>query len=478
MIVAFISLVFLFLVAVGLLARRRPPSTPPGHSCHPSHSPQPQDSSKRLARADNTLQIYDIQALAPRHEVAWYLANLIEKDGAGDWPPRTDHVHWPAALRPYKDIYLELAPLLSAATPSLDDVVNTERREKYRGLMRKLLTERVNVDHVRGILSAVEAGNWDGMTREAYNGFYCCVAVCRHAYRWATIPVVKVAQLETIVEFPRELEVPWTYLQRMFGVTADSGNNTANVLHNFDLQGERVYKINVAMKDLIRESEEIFFRMFLDLEILGFPIYYSMVKALVAFDGGDKPACIRYLNDVSGHLRRLLSVFFDNVHGGRISPLVWLSYIQGFQGWGIGRYINGEYVKYDGLSGNHVLVFQAIDAFLGIERYLTDENMERYIPRNQRELCLAFKRHTLRSRLAPPGQNPEDDRIEEALQRIVRQLRVFRAAHRTRVIPYLEQPAPERLPMTAGKSVLNGSSLREALQVLDNLMVTRLRETQ
>lgn len=89
--------------------------------------------------------------------------------------------------------------------------------------------------------------------------------VCR---RWATIPVVKVAQLEKTVEFPPELVAPWPYLQRNFGVTADSGNNTANVLLNFNERGERVYKINVGMSDRIRSSEEVFFRMFYNLEVL------------------------------------------------------------------------------------------------------------------------------------------------------------------------------------------------------------------
>jgi hypothetical protein len=71
-----------------------------------------------------------------------------------------------------------------------------------------------------------------------------------------------------VVDFPPELDAPWPYLQRKFGVTAESGNNTANVLHNFDEKGERVYKINVGMSNLIRSSEEHFFRMFYDLEVL------------------------------------------------------------------------------------------------------------------------------------------------------------------------------------------------------------------
>ena len=90
----------------------------------------------------------------------------------------------------------------------------------------------------------------------------------RERPRWGTIPVVKAAQTEKVIDFPPELEAPWAYLQRNFGVTAESGNNTANVLLNFNERAERVYKINVGMSDLIRSSEEVFFRMFYDVEVL------------------------------------------------------------------------------------------------------------------------------------------------------------------------------------------------------------------
>lgn len=87
-------------------------------------------------------------------------------------------------------------------------------------------------------------------------------------FRWATIPVVKIAQLEKVVDFPPELDAPWAYLQRNFGVISEGGNITSNVLHNFNEKGERVYKINVGMSELVRSSEETFFRMFYDVEVL------------------------------------------------------------------------------------------------------------------------------------------------------------------------------------------------------------------
>lgn len=90
-------------------------------------------------------------------------------------------------------------------------------------------------------------------------------AVCD---RWATIPVVKVAQAETVIDFPVELDSAWAPLQRHFGCTAESGNNTANVLYNFTPDGNRVFKINVGQSDEIVSSEEAFFRMFYDIEAL------------------------------------------------------------------------------------------------------------------------------------------------------------------------------------------------------------------
>ena len=131
---------------------------------------------------DNPSRIQDLRTLKGR-ETASVLLEMFDKDGAGAWPPKAYHGTWPMALRPYKDIYLALAPLLPAAEPSLDDNMNNERRNSYRLLMGKLLNERINIAQVEQILAAVEAENWDVLHRDAYNGFYACVAVCRHAYR-------------------------------------------------------------------------------------------------------------------------------------------------------------------------------------------------------------------------------------------------------------------------------------------------------
>ena len=131
----------------------------------------------------NLQKIQDLRNLKTKHETASILSDLVDKDGAGAWPPKANHDSWPASLRPYKDIYLEMVPMLPAAEPSLDDDVNTERRIKYRSTMRKFLNDRINITEVKDIMAAVEAGNESALPRAQYNGFYACVAVCRHAYR-------------------------------------------------------------------------------------------------------------------------------------------------------------------------------------------------------------------------------------------------------------------------------------------------------
>ena len=149
-----------------------------------SMKPKPREATQ----SGNAHMIQHINSLKGHHEIASRLHELVEKDGAGDWPPRANHDLWPAALLRYKDIYLELVPLLPAKEPSLDDNFNHERRSAYRALIRKLLSERINIVEVEKILAGTEAGNWDILPRDAYNGFYCCVAVCRHAYRQVTRP--------------------------------------------------------------------------------------------------------------------------------------------------------------------------------------------------------------------------------------------------------------------------------------------------
>jgi hypothetical protein len=133
----------------------------------------------------NRARIKEVADLTEYHETAACLSDLVRQDGAGSWPPRANHTHstWPAALRPYKEIYHEMAPLLAAVNISLDDEVNRQRVTHFRSRFQQLLSERVNLGAVTQLLEAADAGRWDVFPRDVYNAVYSCIAWCRHAYR-------------------------------------------------------------------------------------------------------------------------------------------------------------------------------------------------------------------------------------------------------------------------------------------------------
>ena len=108
------------------------------------------------------------------------------------------------------------------------------------------------------------------------------------------------------------------------------------------------------------------------------------------------------------------------MHESIIPRSVWMSYVQGYQGWAAGEMIDGKYVEYDGLSGNQSLFFRAIDAFLGMESYLTDENVRRYLSSAQRDLCLSYKAHNFRQKSKDEGLLE----IEHEMQKLVKQFKV------------------------------------------------------
>lgn len=147
-------------------------------------------------------------------------------------------------------------------------------------------------------------------------------------------------------------------------------------------------------------------------------MYNAMVNSVVAFENGEETACLEHLKLIALGTQLLLRIFYDGLVESRVSKEVWLSYVQGFQGWGIGRKINGKFVKYDGISGSHVLFFQALDAFLGIERYLSEELLKRSIPRRQRELCDTLREHCFRLKVK------KDSEIDVELKRMVQSLKV------------------------------------------------------
>ncbi|GFF48104.1 hypothetical protein IFM51744_06740 [Aspergillus udagawae] len=344
-----------------------------------------------------------IRALQHAHETAEKLNTLVEKGGAGTWPPRASHGDaWPAPLQAYHDIYLTLAPLLPTTEVLCDDKANTGRINAFRMRMKALLRERINLAAVENILGSGE----DQVSADAWNGFFGCIAISRHAYR--------------LISFPVELDIPWNHLQKRYGVISAGGNVTSNYFCNFTTDGTLVYAINHGMSDLIKTAEYNFGHIFPAMEKLALPIYEHIVAATIAFTSSNIPATLNHLRAINAHLRFPLKTYYDTLTDAKISRSVWMTYVQGFQGWGAGHLTtDGEYIEYDGLSGNQLLLPMIIDAFTGIPVYLTEENMKRYIPVQQREFVDSVRKHSFREVARERGLVD----VEGEMLRIVKQMR-------------------------------------------------------
>lgn len=136
------------------------------------------------------------------------------------------------------------------------------------------------------------------------------------------------------------------------------------------------------------------------------------------------------MSHISQHLEPLLSQYYSRMHNKSIARAFWLSYVQGIHAWGL-TYTDdasesGEGTKHNGLSGNQLLAFQLLDAFLGIEPYLSKRDRERAMPLRQQALCQAIEKHCFRHRLDELGNGTSE--AEKAIQtefsEIVKRLRV------------------------------------------------------
>lgn len=89
--------------------------------------------------------------------------------------------------------------------------------------------------------------------------------------------------------------------------------------------------------------------------------------------------CNQHLKAVNTQLSTTLKVYYNEVIGSRIPPDIFMAYIQGFYGWVAGEILDGKYTEYDGLSGRHLVIFNLLDVFLGLDIFIDEAKFENYI---------------------------------------------------------------------------------------------------
>lgn len=163
-------------------------------------------------------------------------------------------------------------------------------------------------------------------------------------------------------------------------------------------------------------------------------LHNLVIRAVIAFARGNMAACATHMESISTQLRMVLQSYYFRMHDQQIPLSVWLPHVQGFFAWGVGRIdeASGDYIRFDGLSGNQVLLFQTLDAFLGIDPYLSVRDQKRNIPARQRALCKSFEKHSFRRQLSKAPRSGDVDRIRIEFDNIIKRLRVNLLPHHIR----------------------------------------------
>lgn len=170
-----------------------------------------------------------------------------------------------------------------------------------------------------------------------------------------------------------------------------------------------------------------------------------------------------------------------------------MGYVQGFQAFGAGQMLDGEYVESGGTSGNQTPFILITDAFFGMKPSMSEDEELSTLPTTQRNLLGALRRYNFPQKV----KNSGDVELLALADKCLGQMRVradtfafashsypsksFRKAHLARMKPYLRVTRPERKVMTAGKGVMESETVTDSIALVDLMEVIlkkRIEETK
>ncbi|KAF8136012.1 hypothetical protein K438DRAFT_1639546 [Mycena galopus ATCC 62051] len=397
------------------------------------------------------------------HRAIECLRDLIRLGGGGTWPPTaTFEDSWPLPLRAYHHVLRGMETSLPVEESSLDHAHNRVIIDAFRARTRSEVGRCINIAEVERALEEWESKSG---VQSAWLGFFTCISFLRHAYRWGVTPIVSEAQSENSVEFPPELDVPWSALQRHFGISSPSGCMTSICYSNIVADNHLQYSVTAGMPEVHNSTEFWNTKLVTDMEVKILPVYHLFAQAIAFMELLDPEAARDALKSANDVLRAALKYFFSTMVESKMSHTVWMAYVQGFQGWAL--------EGIDGISGGQSLIFRTLDSFLSIRPWPTPEKERLHIPEAQRNWLNCLRDYDIRA----VAKERDYTQVTDELESLVKQLRLWRMGHMRRMQPYESVRRPERKTMTAGISVVDAPDEEQMIVHLKKELGHRLTQT-
>ncbi|KAN0062058.1 hypothetical protein ACQY0O_006057 [Thecaphora frezii] len=387
-------------------------------------------------------------------EQAWI--DLLVESG-GSWPPVADHAFpWPL------DVYSQLASEMPAR-------VTRRNIGELKTPMKTILDNRQWLAERLPTWEAVEPAI-DALSQRQKLGFASCVTFLSHLYRWGVLPVVAAAQDDTTPSLPPALAKPLALLNGQLGINSAGGSLTTLSLSNIDLsigdEGALLYSTTRHLGGAHASAEFWNVKLFYEMERRTLPLYVAIVAASSAEaesrsegegEGGSESEGVAALECGVAAVRDAFKYFHAHLKEPYVERGVWMSYAQGFHGWGWGT---------EGVSGDQSIMIRVLDALLGVP----PSSPPTHLTAAQRGFVDAVRAAQLRrsTQLAP------------ILSDLVRILKTWRMGHLRRAVYYENLDLPERKPMTAGTGTESGSeaTLATMIQRLEAKMKDRIALTR
>ncbi|KAJ7302954.1 hypothetical protein DFH08DRAFT_904417 [Mycena albidolilacea] len=409
----------------------------------------------------------DILAEPLHHPALTCLRDLVVVGGGGAWPPRaTYRDSWPLPLRAYDTAFRAMEPSFPVKESSTDNSHNRKLIDSFRSRMRAQLDQHVNMGDVLSALERAESDS-ESCSQGAWLGYWLCISFLRHSYRWGVTPIVSEAQNEVSLDFPHQLDVPWSYIQRHFGVTSPGGCMTSLMYSNLRADDHLEYSVTVGMPEDHHSTEYWNTKLIVSMEERALPMYHLFARAIAFVDAGDMTAAADTLKSANDVLKLALKFFFTTMVDATLAQSIWLAYVQGYQGWTLGGI--------DGISGGQSLTFRTLDSFLGIRPFPEPEKESLHLPTVQRDWLNFLRKYDIRAAVKAHGE--DGTAVAAELEALVKQLRLWRMGHMRRMQPYESVHRPERMTMTSGISVVNASDENEMIKHLKRQLGQRLAQT-
>ncbi|KAJ3275224.1 hypothetical protein HDV01_000949 [Terramyces sp. JEL0728] len=350
------------------------------------------------------------------------------------WPPKPKF-NYDSIFNPYVQAAAYASANLATCSPSTDNVYNINRINSFRKGMERIL-ETVDIATIDSALRK----NTHSMDDAHLMGLLACLDFLRHAYRWGTTPIVRIAQLETIV-FPIQLELPAILLHEHFGISPPSGTlfsmTYCNVMERADGGLDIVYSSTGGMNEDVRTTERNNALVFYRMEEKAVLLYQCIFLANDLYESGLHSESLLCLKAVKGILKAVFSLFYEHLAEPNIKKEYWLPYAQGFHGWAIGGV--------DGVSGNQAVVIRVLDLFLELKHQTAigkEQKSSKHHPKRILDFLEKVSQIKLRSKTL---HLPE---FADQFKTLSSAVKIWRMSHSKKAIHYESVELKERLPMT------------------------------